>query len=115
MFENVNYDFYSDTLGRSTVPDETTFNNYVLENKAYMKTILPFVEEKETNGIDSTVCLWCEEQYKAEQNGTAYGEKTSSENVGSYSYSTDNSKTQSLVDRKNYWLNLFCNVNRAVF
>ena len=37
MFENVNYTYYSETLGRSAVPTEADFNNYADDNKMFMK------------------------------------------------------------------------------
>lgn len=40
MFENVNYDFYKTTLGRSAIPDKASFNEYVIENELFVKQLI---------------------------------------------------------------------------
>lgn len=108
MFDNVNYTFYSSTLGRGILPDEATFNAYKLENIAYMRTLLPFVTERQENGIDSAVCMMIEESYKADKNKTADGRIETSRNIEGFSQNFDVSNVQTLLDRKHYWIKLFC-------
>lgn len=115
MFENVTYNYYSNTMGRSVVPDETTFNNLAFEQKAYAKTLFPFVvEETETNGFDKAVNMFIEEQYKAELSKTADGRIQTSISLDGYSASFDTSKVQNVEDRKMFWLRAFCNVSFGV-
>ena len=58
-YENVTYTFYT-SLGRSAIPTQAEFDKYALENKLYVDTMLPFITERNENGIDSAVCLMCE-------------------------------------------------------
>lgn len=62
MLENVNYTFYSDTLGRSTVPTEADFNLYAEDNKMFLKRLVEdgIVTEREENGLDTAVCRMVE-------------------------------------------------------
>lgn len=120
MFENVSYNFYSDTLGRSVIPDEETFRKYELENRLYMKRLVDdnLVEEKEENGIDSAVCMMIEVDYQASQIASGEDAPDASESIGGYSYSTNNKayekyveqNTKSTEEQKYKWLSLFCNV-----
>lgn len=115
MFDNVTYTYYSETMGRSVVPDETTFNSLSFEQKAYAKTLYPFViEETEDDGFDKAVCMMIEEQYKAEQNKNSDGRIKTSESLDGYSVSFDTSKVQNVEDRKMFWLRSFCNVSFGV-
>ena len=69
MFENVNYTYYSETLGRSAVPTEADFNNYADDNKMFMKQLVNdgIVTEREENGLDIAVCRMIEIDYLTEQ------------------------------------------------
>lgn len=120
MFENVNYTFYSDTLGRSDVPTERDFNKYKLENLLFVKRLLVdgFIVEREENGIDSAVCMMIEIDYKAAQIATGDALPASSESIGSFSHS-ENTKAydtqlelnaKSVEQQKYRVLSLFCDI-----
>ena len=68
MFENVNYTYYSETLGRSAVPTEADFNRYADDNRLFMKGLINdgIVTEREENGIDNAVCRMIEIDYLTE-------------------------------------------------
>ncbi|MBP5446725.1 MAG: hypothetical protein J6X95_01280 [Treponema sp.] len=103
MFENVNYTYYSETLGRSAVPTEADFNRYADDNKLYMKGLLNdgIVSEREENGIDSSVCRMIEIDYLTEQEATGAaaesGGSVASESINGYSYSYDKTAQQEAV------------------
>lgn len=105
MFENVNYTFYSDTLGRSAVPTEADFDRYADDNKLYMKGLINdgIVAEREENGIDSAVCRMIEVDYLTEQEATGAaaenGGSVASESINGYSYSYDRTAQQEAVKR----------------
>ena len=120
MFENVNYAFYSDTLGRSDVPTEADFNKYALENKLFVKRLLGdgLIVEREENGIDSAVCMMIEIDYKAAQIATGDALPATSESIGSFSHS-ENTKAydmqlelnaKSVEQQKYRVLSLFCDI-----
>lgn len=98
-FENVNYEFYSVTLGRSIVPTEAEFNALKLENIQVMKRLLPYVLEREDNGIDKAVCLMIEKDYQNQQlkTGAAAG-AIASESLGGHSVSYGSSATNRIVE-----------------
>lgn len=103
MFENVNYTYYSETLGRSAVPTEADFNRYADDNKLYMKGLLNdgIVSEREENGIDNAVCRMIEIDYLTEQEATGAaaesGGSVASESINGYSYSYDKTAQQEAV------------------
>ena len=103
MFENVNYTYYSETLGRSAVPTEADFSRYADDNKLYMKGLLNdgIVSEREENGIDSAVCRMIEIDYLTEQEATGAaaesGGSVASESINGYSYSYDKTAQQEAV------------------
>lgn len=105
MFENVNFTFYSDTLGRSAVPTEADFDRYADDNKLYMKGLINdgIVAEREENGIDSAVCRMIEVDYLTEQEATGAaaenGGSVASESINGYSYSYDRTAQQEAVKR----------------
>lgn len=120
MFENVNYTFYSDTLGRSDVPTEAEFNKYALENKLFVKRLFGdgLIVEREERGIDSAVCMMIEIDYKAAQIATGDTLPASSESIGSFSHS-ENTKAydmqvelnaKSIEQQKYRMLSLFCDI-----
>ena len=120
MFENVNYTFYSDTLGRSDVPTEAEFNKYALENKLFVKRLFGdgLIVEREERGIDSAVCMMIEIDYKAAQIATGDALPASSESIGSFSHS-ENTKAydmqvelnaKSIEQQKYRMLSLFCDI-----
>ena len=120
MFENVNYTFYSDTLGRSDVPTEADFNKYALENKLFVKRLLGdgLIVEREENGIDSAVCMMIEIDYKAAQIATGEALPASSESIGSFSHSKNTKaydtqvelNAKSVEQQKYRVLSLFCDI-----
>ncbi|MGP1564523.1 MAG: hypothetical protein ACTTHU_03700 [Treponema sp.] len=105
MFGNVNYTYYSDTLGRSAVPTEADFNRYADDNRLFMKGLINdgIVTEREENGIDNAVCRMIEIDYLTEQeaNGAAAesGGNVASESINGYSYSYDKTAQQEAVKR----------------
>lgn len=104
MFENVNYTYYSETLGRSAVPTEADFNNYANDNKMFMKQLVNdgIVTEREENGLDIAVCRMIEIDYLTAQeaSGTATESgSVASESINGYSYSYDKTAQQEAVKR----------------
>lgn len=105
MFENVNYNFYKNTLGRSVIPDEATFNFYADDDKMVMKKLLldGVVSEREENGVDIAVCRMIEIDYLTEQEAsgaaTESGGSVVSESINGYSYSYDKTAQQEAVKR----------------
>lgn len=103
MFENVNYTFYSDTLGRSAVPTEADFNNYADDNKMFVKQLVNggIVTEREENGIDIAVCRMIEIDYLTAQEASGAaaenGGSVASESINGYSYSYDKTAQQEAV------------------
>ena len=103
MFENVNYTFYSDTLGRSAVPTESDFDRYADDNKMFMKLLVSdgIVTEREEDGIDIAVCRMIEIDWLTEQeaSGSAAesGGAVASESINGYSYSIDRTAQQEAV------------------
>lgn len=104
MFGNVNYTYYSETLGRSAVPTESDFNRYADDNRLYMKGLINdgIVTEREENGIDDAVCRMIEVDYLTEQetSGTAADSgSVASESINGYSCSYDKTAQQEAVKR----------------
>lgn len=105
MFENVNYTFYSDTLGRSAVPTEADFNSYAADNKMLMKQLVNdgIVTEREENGLDIAVCRMIEIDYLTAQEASGVaaenGGSVASESINGYSYSYDKTAQQEAVKR----------------
>lgn len=103
MFENVNYTYYSETLGRSTVPSEADFNNYADDNKMFMKRLVNdgIVTEREENGLDIAVCRMIEIDYLTAQEASGAaaenGGSVASESINGYSYSYDKTAQQEAV------------------
>ena len=118
MFENVNYTFYSSTLGRSTVPDETSFNALVPLCEMQMKQLMREAEVTEyaEKGIDSAVCMMIEEQYKADQSDTPEGAKVTSESIGGFSQSFDVSEVEADTKKQKQmkWIRMYCCVDPGV-
>lgn len=105
MFENVNYTFYCDTLGRSAVPTEADFNNYADDNKMFVKQLVNdgIVTEREENGLDIAVCRMIEIDYLTAQEASGAaaenGGSVASESINGYSYSYDKTAQQEAVKR----------------
>ena len=103
MFENVNYDFYKTTLGRSAVPTEADFNRYADDNRLFMKGLINvgIVTEREENGIDNAVCRMIEIDYLTAQEASGAaaenGGSVASESINGYSYSYDRTAQQEAV------------------
>ena len=99
MFESVNYNFYKNTLGRSVIPDEATFNFYADDDKMFMKKLLldGVVSEREENGVDIAVCRMIEIDYQSAQEASGASESggaLASESINGYSYSYDRTAQQ---------------------
>ncbi len=99
MFENVNYTYYREALGRSAIPDEEAFNCLTEDNKLFVKRLVAggIVWETEENGIDSAVCRMAELDYLAGQQaggGEETGGAIASESINGYSYSYDRTAQQ---------------------
>ena len=127
MFENVNYDFYKTTLGRSAIPDEAAFNEYTAENKLFIKQLITdgVIVEREKDGIDSAVCMMIETDYNTalEMSGNvAESGAVTSETINGYSYSYDRTaaneaaklNAKSLEAKKYKWLRLYCDITQGV-
>lgn len=105
MFENVNYTYYSKTLGRSAVPTEADFNRYADDNRLFMKGLIidGIVTEREENGIDNAICRMIEIDYLTEQEASGAanenGGSVASESINGYSYSYDKTAQQEAVKR----------------
>ena len=105
MFENVNYTYYSETLGRSAVPTEADFNRYADDNRLFMKGLIydGIVTEREENGIDNAVCRMIEIDYLTEQEASGAtaenGGNVASESINGYSYSYDKTAQQEAIKR----------------
>lgn len=105
MFGNVNYTYYSDTLGRSAVPTEADFNRYADDNRLFMKGLINdgIVTEREENGIGNAVCRMIEIDYLTEQEASGAaaenGGSVASESINGYSYSYDKTAQQEAVKR----------------
>lgn len=103
MFENANYTFYSETLGRSAVPTEAEFNLYADDNKMFLKRLVAdgIVTEREENGLDIAVCRMIEIDWLTAQevSGAAAesGGSVASESINGYSYSYDKTAQQEAV------------------
>src|SRR5574344_268294 len=103
MFENVNYTYYSETLGRSAVPTEADFNRYADDNRLLVKGLINdgIVTEREENGIDIAVCRMIEIDYLTEQEASGAaaenGGIVASESINGYSYSYDKTAQQEAV------------------
>lgn len=113
MFENVTYEFYNDTLGRSVVPDEKVFNDLAFAEKAFVKSILPYIVERDVDGIDTAVCMMTEEAYTAMKSGTN-GRIETSRSLDGFSQSFDISKVQSVENKKIDWLKRYCYLDIGV-
>jgi hypothetical protein len=121
--ENATYTFYTETLKRSEVPDETTFNKYAFENKLYMQQLLDeeTVTEKATDGASSAVCMMTEVDYKAARIQSGEDLPESSESIAGYSHSTDVHAYDRAIDlnmkstsaEKYKWLQIYCNVSNG--
>lgn len=103
MFENVNYTYYSETLGRSAVPSEADFNNYADDNKMFVKQLVNdgIITEREENGLDIAVCRMIEIDYLTAQEASGAaaenGGSVASESINGYSYSYDKTAQQEAV------------------
>lgn len=105
MFENVTYDFYTDTLGRSVVPTEADFDRYADDNRLFMKGLVNdgIVAEREKKGLDTAVCRMIEIDYMTELEASGEtadnGGSVASESINGYSYSYDKTAQQEAVKR----------------
>lgn len=99
MFENANYEFYRETLGRSAVPTEADFDLYADDNKMFLKRLVEdgIVTEREENGLDISVCRMTEIDWQTAQEASGAAESggsVASESINGYSYSYDRTAQQ---------------------
>lgn len=123
LFDNVTFNYYSVTMGRTIVPDSTEFEKYKLENIQLVKRWLPYITELEEGGIDKAVCLMIETDYYDSQtmNG-GNDEAIASESVSGHSVSYGSSQQTKLTElnaksteeKKVDKLRLFCRLNWGV-
>ena len=103
MFENANYGFYRETLGRSDVPTEADFDLYAEDNKMFLKRLVEagIVTEREENGLDIAVCRMTEIDWQTAQEASGAaaesGGSVASESINGYSYSYDRTAQQEAV------------------
>ena len=100
MFENANYEFYRETLGRSAVPTEADFDLYAEDNRMFLKRLVEdgIVTEREENGLDIAVCRMTEIDWQTAQEASgAAAESVASESINGYSYSYDRTAQQEAV------------------
>ena len=109
------YEYYTETLGRSVIPDEATFTRFVLAPSLYVDSLYVdgLVAQKDEGGFVSAVCMMAEEAYKASLAESTGGQKLTGESLGDYSYtvaqdglSTDGTSTGG--KRGLDWLRLYC-------
>mgnify|MGYP003314035292 CR=1 FL=1 len=121
QFDNVNYEHYSEVLGRAIVPDAATFDALKLEEILYIKSLLNdgLIKEREAGGIDDACCLMIEEAYTAAQiEAGKTGGAITSESIGGYSYSKSSKaadiqtekNAKSAAEKKYKWLSLYCDI-----
>lgn len=124
-YTQVTYTYYTETLGRAVVPNEQEFNALKLPNIQTMKHYeeIGVVEELESNGIISAVCMMIEAEYS--NNQLKQGKSSSSiasESLGGHSVSYGSSAlnkqveldAQSLDAQKIGAIKLFCRLNIGV-
>lgn len=124
LFDNVTYTFYTETLGRSEVPNADAFNKYKLENVLYLKGLVNdgLIIEREPNGIDAACCMMIEEDYKAAEIATGAANVATSETIGGYSHSSSakayeiqtEKDAKSTAEKKYKWLGLYCEIMSGV-
>ena len=80
--------------------------------------MLPFITERNENGIDSAVCLMCEVDYLEAQAIITANMSKKSESLDGYSYTLDAGEKERIQDanfkttaeKKRYWLGLYCEI-----
>lgn len=116
MFENVTYSFYSDVLGRSVIPSAEEFDALKLTNIQEVKALLPYLVEREENGIVSAVCMRMEKEYMYNKSGNEAA--VNSESLSGHSVTYDMSVKTKLVkpleESKMEATKLFCFVKIGV-
>lgn len=123
QFDNVNYTFYSETLGRAVIPTQAEFDALKLENLQQLKKLLPYIVEEEENGIDSAACLMIEIDYKNNllKSGQAAG-AIASETLGGHSVNYGSTQLNKKIEldakstdaEKMAAIKLFCSLNIGV-
>lgn len=122
MFENVTYEYYTQILNRSIIPTEEEFNSLILLNEKWIERYLDYIDERATNGIDNSVCLLCEVDYKENTKNKAENATVASESVSGHSVSyltSQKAKEEELnaksIDQKKWEIvKLFCDVSIGV-
>lgn len=119
------YQFYTDTMRRSVIPDERTFYQYADSEELAVRNLVSdgILEERFDGALAELICRLCEIDYTTEQamQGATEGQLVS-ESIGSYSY-TRNTKAQesaiqanarSRVRQKYDMIRLYCHMHTGV-
>lgn len=114
-FSEATWEYYSETLGRSVIPDEATFTRYVLYPELLIDDLYvdSLIAQKEDGGFVNAACMMAEEEYVASLAESSGGATLASESLGDYSYSVNTPGEEGFVDstskRKCYqWLRMYC-------
>lgn len=95
--DDLTYEYYTDTLGRSLIPDEDTFNSYLLDvDLEYAKIENYIFDEKVEDAELKAGCLIIEALYKADKTNTADGKVVTSRSIEGWSQSYDISNAKSI-------------------
>lgn len=124
LFENVNYEYYTEILKRHEVPNAEEFDKYALENKLFITKLIYdcVLIEPEEGAADKACCMMIEEDYKASQIAAGNNAAITSESIGGYSYSTSaksadlqvEKDAKSTAAKKYKWLALYCELYAGV-
>ena len=120
LFDNVNYEYYTNILGRSKIPNAATFNAGKLEILQFVKSLIAdrLIMEREPGGIDNACCLMIESDFEAQQAAAGANNAKTSESIGGYSYSMSakaaeiaaEKNSKSAAEMRYKWLSLYCHV-----
>lgn len=124
LFDKATYQYYTQELLGSVVPDELSFNRFKLKNIQYVKGLYNdgLLLEREENGMVSAVCMMIEEDYKASALETLEDAPLQSESIDGYSYQINTKayeahieqNSKSLAAKKYEWLTAFCFITGGV-
>ena len=111
------WEYYSETLARSVIPDEATFARYVLAPSLWLDGLYTdgLIAQKEEEGFIAAVCMMAEEEYKASLAEGSGGQALASESLGDYSWSASSSSDglsaqERTARARMMWLRLYCYV-----
>ena len=111
------WEYYSETLGRSVIPDEATFTRFALAPSLWLDGLYTdgLVVQKEDDGYICAVCMMAEEDYKASLAEGDGGQVLAGESLGDYSWSGGSSsdglsQEERVARQRMKWLRLYCYV-----